>query len=229
MRRADRLFKIVNFLRGRSRAITARRIAEEFEICDRTVYRDIRDLIDSGVPIYGEAGVGYMIDKSYSIPPLIFDVEEIEALVLGASIVSSWTDKEFGKIANRALDKIKNVLPQELKAELESTAIISLPSRAKLPWTVSFSEIRKSIRQKIKLKIEYEREDGEKSVRTIRPLALVFFSPVWLLTGWCEIREDFRSFRLDRISDLKILPYKFKNEKGKTLQDYIRIQKGTQK
>ena len=203
-------------------AVTARRIAEEFDICQRTVYRDISDLMDSGVPIYGEAGVGYVIDRSYSIPPITFDVEEIEALVLGASIVSSWTDKEFGKIAKRALDKIKNVLPESLKDELESTALASYPSQSKVPWTVSFSEIRKSIRQRVKLKIKYEREDSQNSERVIRPLALVFFSPVWLILGWCEERNDFRNFRLDRISDLLTLDDKFKSEKGKTLKDYIK-------
>lgn len=202
--------------------VTARRIAEEFEVCERTVYRDISDLMDSGVPIYGEAGVGYVIDRSYSISPIIFDVEEIEALVLGASIVSSWTDKEFAKIANRALDKIKNVLPESLKEELESTALSSYPSQAKIPWTVSFSDVRKAIRQKIKLKIKYQREDGQKSERITRPLALVFFSPVWLLLGWCEERKDFRNFRLDRISNIKTVPGRFKHEKGKTLRDYIK-------
>jgi len=221
MRRADRLFKIVNFLRSRRRAVTAHRIAEEFEICERTVYRDIRDLMDSGVPIYGETGVGYIIDQQYSIPPLTFDVEEIEALVLGAAIVKSWTDEEFGKIANRALDKIKNVLPDTLKEELEATALTSFPSQSKIPWTVSFSEIRKSIRKKNKLKIQYQREDGKKSNRTIRPLSLVFFSPIWLLLGWCESRKDFRNFRLDRISQLKTLSDTFEDEDGKTLRDYL--------
>ncbi|VAX37889.1 Transcriptional regulator, DeoR family [hydrothermal vent metagenome] len=222
MRRADRLFKIVNFLRSRRRAVTAYRIAEEFEVCERTIYRDISDLMNSSVPIYGEAGVGYIIDEQYSVPPLIFDVEEIEALVLGASIVSSWTDKEFSKIANRALDKIKNVLPEPLKEEFEATALTSYPSQTKIPWTVSFSAIRKAIRKKLKLKIKYQREDGQKSQRIIRPLALVFFSPVWLLLGWCEQRNDFRNFRLDRISQLKNLQHQFEHEKGKSLQDYLK-------
>ena len=222
MRRADRLFKIVNFLRGHRRAVTARRMAEEFEICERTVYRDIHDLMDSGVPIYGEAGVGYIIDRKYFIPPLTFDVEEIEALVLGASIVRSWTDKEFGKIANRALDKIKSALPETLKEEFEATSISSYPSKSKIPWTVSFSGIRRAVRQRTKLKIKYKREDGQASRRIIRPLALVFFSPVWLLLGWCEQRNDFRNFRLDRISTLKILSDKFEDEKGKTLREYMK-------
>ena len=112
MRRADRLIKIVHYLRRMRQAVTARQIADHFEVCQRTVYRDIQDLMNSGVPIYGEAGVGYLIDKKYHLPPVMFDFDELEAIALGINMVRTWTDEKFSKIAESALEKIQAVLPE---------------------------------------------------------------------------------------------------------------------
>ena len=112
MRRADRLIKIVHYLRRMRQAVTARQIADHFEICQRTVYRDIQDLMNSGVPIYGEAGVGYIIDKNYHLPPVMFDFDELDAIALGINMVRSWTDDQFSAVAERALEKIQAVLPE---------------------------------------------------------------------------------------------------------------------
>jgi predicted DNA-binding transcriptional regulator YafY len=220
MRRADRLFQIVNFLKSRRRAVTAKRIAQEFEICERTVYRDLKDLSNSGVPIFGEAGVGYLMDRSYHLPPLTFDIEEIEALVLGASIVASWTDKEFAKSAKRVIDKVKNALPENLKEKLEETALFSPPSSAKEHIKINFSEVRRAIRNKYRIKITYNSIAEQKTQRIIRPLALIFFGPTWLLVGWCELRNDFRNFRMDRILKNVILE-QFEDQKGQQLKDYL--------
>ena len=221
MRRADRLIKLVHFLRRRHRAVTAKQIAEEFGICTRTVYRDIQDLMDSGAPISGEAGVGYMIDKKYYLPPVTFDADELEAIGLGISMVRQWTDEKFAAKANDAFDKIQAILPTELQGELQQITTYSIPSRPALPWTVSFSDLREYIRTRRKIHIEYSDEKQNLTSRTIRPLALIFFSPVWLLASWCEKRKDFRHFRLDRIHSLQPSEDFFADEHDKNLEAYM--------
>ncbi len=220
MRRADRLFKIVHFLRGRRRAVTAKRIAEEFEVCTRTIYRDIQDLVYSGVPIHGEAGVGYIIDKQYYLPPITFDADELEAISLGISMVRQWTDKKFAEKADNAFEKILAVLPADIQGELQQLTTYSGPVDNVPPWTVSFSGLRECVRDQRKILITYKDELEHCTSRTVRPLALVFFSPVWLLAGWCEKRNDFRNFRLDRIQDMKISEDIFPNEVDKSLSAY---------
>lgn len=221
MRRADRLIQIIHYLRRLRHAVTARRIAEEFEICQRTVYRDIQDLMNSGVPIYGEAGVGYVIDKKYHLPPVMFDPDELEAIALGISMVRNWTDDHFAEKANSAFKKVQAVLPENLLHEMQQVATYSEESRAKIPWQVDFTAIRESIRAKQQISFTYNSLAEKTSKRKVRPLALVFFGPVWLLLAWCESRKDFRNFRLDRMSELKITKQTFKPEKSKSLAAYL--------
>ncbi|WP_262689688.1 helix-turn-helix transcriptional regulator [Kordiimonas aestuarii] len=199
MRRADRLFQIVSYLQGRRIAITAQDIAEEFDISVRTVYRDIQDLITTGVPISGEAGVGYILDKSYYLPPMSFDVNELETLMLGAAMVSSWTDAHMAASAKSLILKIKNVLTTQDREAFSGVALFAPPSRAKLPWNIDFSFLRQAVRQKEKLALDYADEEGRTTQRIVRPLSLVFIGPVWMMLGWCEMRQDFRHFRLDRM------------------------------
>lgn len=221
MRRADRLIKIVHYLRRMRRAVTAQKIADDFDICQRTVYRDIQDLMNSGVPIFGEAGVGYIIDKKYHLPPVMFDPDELEAIALGINMVKNWTDAKFAEKANSALEKIQAVLPETLLGDMEQLATHSMQSSAKIPWEVSFSDIRECIRSKQKISFSYTDIKDKHSKRTVRPLALVFIGPVWLVVSWCEKRKDFRNFRLDRMQDLKLPGTPFKDEKDKTLQAYL--------
>lgn len=221
MRRADRLIRIVHYLRRMRYAVTAGKIAEDFGICQRTVYRDIQDLMNSGVPIHGEAGVGYVIDKKYHLPPVMFDPDELEAIALGINMVNNWTDDRFAAKANSALEKIHAVLPESLLHDVEQLATHSVSSRAKIPWEVSFSDIRECIRKKRKITFSYTDENGRKSQRMVRPLALVFFGPVWLVVSWCETRKAFRNFRLDRMKDLLIPGDTFREEKDKSLQAYL--------
>ena len=221
MRRADRLIKIVHYLRRMRRAVTARQIAEHFEVCQRTVYRDIQDLMNSGVPIVGEAGVGYLIDKKYHLPPVMFDFDELEAIALGINMVRTWTDEKFSKVAENALEKIQAVLSEPLLNEMQQLTTYSAESGDKIPWEVSFSDIRECIRSRRKIKFHYTDLNDKTSDRTIRPLSLVFFGPVWLVLGWCETREDFRNFRLDRMAELAIPGTTFKDEKDKTIKAYV--------
>ncbi len=228
-RKSDRLFRIVTMLQGRRTALTAARIAEELEVSARTVYRDIQDLMLSGVPIAGEAGTGYMMDRRYHLPPIMFDDEEIECLALGMAMVGSWTDAKTAGVARRTLAKLRATMGTARREALASVALFALPSAARPPWTIDFSEIRRCIRERFPVAIDYADEAGARTERTVRPLALAFFGPVWVLTGWCELREDFRNFRLDRIESLTVLDARFADEPGKTLRDFLKTVPGNDK
>lgn len=221
MRKSDRLNEIVHYLRRMRHAVTAEVLAVHFEVSVRTLYRDIQDLQDSGVPILGEAGVGYVIDKRYHLPPIMFDADEVEAIALGISLVRNWTDEQFAEKAQSAYNKIQATLSPEMLQELAQITTFSQPSHYKIPWEVNFTEIRECIRRKQKVSIQYRDLDDAKTTRTIRPLALTSFSPVWLLTGWCELRASFRNFRIDRISEFTLLEERFKDEKGKNFAAYL--------
>lgn len=216
-------------LQGRRMALTAARIAEHLEVSTRTVYRDIQDLMLSGVPIVGEAGTGYMLDRRYHLPPIMFDDEEIECLVLGMAMVGSWTDTNTAGVARRTLAKLRGTMGETQRETLESVALFSLPSANKPPWTIDFSEIRRCIRERFAVRITYGDEAGAQTERVVRPLALAFFGPVWVMTGWCELREDFRNFRLDRIGALTAVDAQFRDEPGKTLRDYLKTMRDVDK
>jgi len=227
MRRADRLIKITHFLRQRRRAVTANQIAEAFNICKRTVYRDIQSLMDTGAPIMGEAGVGYTIDKRYYLPPITFDADELEAIGLGISMVRQWTDDQFADKAVSAFEKIQAALPASLQGELEQITTFAVPNRPKLPWSVNFSDLRENIRRRQKIHVNYSDENKNQTSRTLRPLALMFFNPVWLLAAWCEKRQDFRNFRIDRIQKLSIKDEIFEDDLTKNLAAYLSKVKGS--
>lgn len=220
MRRADRLFRLLLELR-RGRVVTARRLAERLEVSERTIYRLVSDLSSAGVPIEGEAGVGYRL-RDFDLPPLMFEREEIEAMVLGARMVESWGDGELAGAAGRALAKIEAVLPRDRSHLVEETRLY-VPTHGERPVErLPLSALRAAVRDRAKLWIHYRDEKGSETRRVLRPLALAFYSPVWLLVAWCELREDFRSFRLDRIDEMRVLEHRFLDEAGKTLQDYFR-------
>ncbi|HEU5047457.1 MAG TPA: YafY family protein [Rickettsiales bacterium] len=225
MRRADRLFRIVEYLKARRQVVTAEKLAEVLEVSTRTIYRDIADLGASGVPILGEAGIGYILHRDHVVKPLMFGLEELDALMLGAQMVKSWGDKELARSASQAIDKLKSVLPENLQQEISNSFLFSMASKAKLQINVDFTALRRAIRTRNKLYFSYENEEGKVSQRCVRPLCLVFFSPAWLLLAWCEKRNDFRNFRLDRIRELTVMGELFKEEIGKRLYDYCQ-QKG---
>lgn len=225
MRRADRLFQIVQILRRR-RLTTARHLAESLEISERTVYRDIRDLAASGVPIEGEAGVGYRL-RGFDLPPLMFNREEVEALVLGARIVQSWTDPELARAASEALSKIEAALPRDRSHLVDGTPLFAPNDHWRVEIAVDLPTLRQAIRDSRKVRFRYIDAGGTPSERTVRPLGLSFYGPVWILAAWCELRRDFRAFRVDRIQDLEVLPGSFPPEPGRTLQDFIAAMNAT--
>ena len=205
MRRADRVFEIIQLLRRRKLA-RARDLADALEVTERTIYRDVRDLMASGVPIEGEAGVGYILREGYDLPPLMFNEQEIEALVLGVRIVESWADPKLAEAA----------------ANVAETALLAPADHFVEPVEVDPSELRRAVRGRLKVHFAYRDAEGKATARNVRPLALAFYGPVWLLASWCELRHDFRSFRLDRMSGLEVLGETFRPEPGKTIQDFLR-------
>ena len=221
MRRADRLFEIIQLMRRKS-PVTARDLSEALKVSERTIYRDIQDLIASGVPIDGEAGVGYVLRAGFDLPPLMFKEQEIEALVLGARIVESWADAELAEAATNAIAKIEAVIPDRLRGYMANTALLAPPHNYMEPIRFDLAELRKALRSQLKVHFRYRDYLARETVRTVRPLSLAYFGPVWLLAAWCELRDDFRTFRLDRIDDFKILNERFRSEPGKTLHDFLK-------
>jgi predicted DNA-binding transcriptional regulator YafY len=223
MRRADRLFQIVLLL-DRRRAVTAREIAEALSISERTVYRDIADLSRSGVPISGEAGVGYMLRSGYRLPPLMFDPEELQALALGSRMVKGWADEALGRAAERALLRIEAVLPKQLKEQPGRDAFLVPDFHVPQKMVAPLGTLRQCIAASKKAKLSYTRVDGEASSRTIWPLGLVFWGETWTLAAWCELRGDFRTFRPDRMQGVAVLGDNF--EGNGMLQKYMNLYSG---
>ena len=221
MRRADRLFQIVQHLR-RGRVATAARLAEALQVSDRTIYRAIRDLSLSGVPIQGEAGVGYALPRGFDIPPLMFTEEEIEALVLGARIVQSWGDPDLARAADGALAKVEGVLPARLKDRVPDAALFAPDFHIRAELRSALGVLRQAIRDRRKVRFAYRDRGGAASDRTVRPLGLFYWGSVWSLGSWCETRRDFRNFRLDRMAGLARLEDTFQPKPGETLADFFR-------
>ena len=222
MRRADRLFQIIQLLRRRRRAVTAASLAEQLEVSERTIYRDVRDLVASGTPIEGAAGVGYSLRRSYDLPPLMFDAEEIEALVLGARVVAAFGDERLARSAASALSKVETVLPQGLRPRLSQSALFAPRTGAGRAISETLLAVRGALGSHRKLCVRYRRADGQESRRVLRPLGAFFWGSSWTLAAWCELREGFRNFRLDRMIEVEALTDTFEEEAGKTLRDYLR-------
>ncbi|MET3661580.1 helix-turn-helix transcriptional regulator [Aquamicrobium ahrensii] len=221
MRRADRLFQIVQHLRG-GRLVTAHKLATWLEVSERTIYRDIADLQSTGVPIDGEAGVGYLMREGFDLPPLMFTRDEIVALVAGARMVRAFGGAAMARAADEALVKIGAVLPQAERDRIARTEIHT-PL-----WVVSDAArealdiIERAVEKRQVLTVDYCDEAGRTTARDIRPLGLWFWGKVWTLIAWCEMRNDFRAFRIDRITSLVGTERGFRPEPGKQLADFYR-------
>lgn len=218
MRRADRLFQIVQFLRSR-RLTTAQWLAERLQVSVRTIYRDIQDLSLSGVPLEGEAGVGYVLRQPMDLPPLMLEREEIEALLIGARMLNAWADPQLQRAAESALAKIHGVLPNSLRDEFNRNQLFA-PEVNSYPvhW---LAQLRQAIRQRRKLQLGYRDQNDQASQRLIWPLGLFFWGQTWTLCSWCELRNDFRNFRIDRVQSLNDTEEHFETTAGQRLEDYL--------
>lgn len=205
MRRADRLFQIIQILRGARRPVTAAQLSEELETTTRTIYRDIADLVAQRTPIRGEAGVGYVLEPGYDMPPLMLSPREIEAAVLGAQWVIDRGDPALALGARDLLAKIRDVVPGHLRPIVLQAAVIAPNLIAPEPDLLDLERIRQSAYAGTKLKIRYRDKDGRSSERVVWPLSIAYFQTARLLVAWCELREGFRHFRTDRIEALAFL------------------------
>lgn len=221
MRRADRLFQIVQLIRGR-RLTTAAFLAQRLEVSERTVYRDVADLQRQGVPLEGEAGVGYRLGAGFDLPPLMFTQDEAAALVASARLAQSWTDEAMARDVDAALGKILSVLPPAARASAEGLAlyapalVIDSRTRSRL------RTLREAVQSRHKLRMDYRDVTGSPSRRVVRPLGCFYWGKVWTFSAWCELRDDFRGFRIDRINEIEVLPERFRDEPGKTLAEMLR-------
>lgn len=202
MRRADRLFQIVLLQRER-RVATAGVLAEALGVSRRTIYRDIADLVASGVPVRGEAGVGYALEGGYELPPLTFNHLEIEALMFGARMVGSWGDRELQDAARSAMAKVRAALPPTLKPALTSTALFA-PAFHQPPLPAHLTDVRGAIAKCLPVSFTYTDARGVRAGRTVEPVGIYFWGQHWSVGAWCRLREAWRGFRLDRMEDVLI-------------------------
>jgi predicted DNA-binding transcriptional regulator YafY len=221
MRRAERLFRIVQHLRRR-RLTTAAQLARRLEVSERTIYRDIADLIGSGVPIEGEAGVGYLMGDDIDLPPIVLETSEIQALVLGMRMVGSWGDAELRAAAASVLDKVEAVLPPAKRPWIESTALYAISFSMDATTRARLGELRTAIDARRALRIAYADAEGRATSREVCPLGLWFWGRTWTLGAWCELRCDHRNFRVDRIAELCDAGRDFEAVEPRTLEAYVR-------
>ena len=224
MRRADRLFQLVQLIRGR-RLITAAYLAERLAVTPRTIYRDVADLQHQGVPIEGEAGVGYRLGSGFDLPPLVFTEDEAKALVAAVRVAQIVLDAGLAAGAEAALSKILSVLPAAARAAAESQAVyapLNVMTGLDAPTRQRLQDLREAVQAQRKVQVTYQDPQNKTSQRTLRPLGCFYWGKVWTLAAWCEARRDFRSFRVDRIQSCEVLEVGFKQEAGKTLADFLR-------
>jgi predicted DNA-binding transcriptional regulator YafY len=222
MRRADRLFLIIHALRGRRTALPARRLAESLQVSLRTVYRDVADLQRSGVAIEGEPGIGYLLRQGADVPPLMFSVEELEALVVGTRFVGAFGGKRLAVAARAALLKIQAVLPEPLRQRTRRTRIYAPELADRIEATDVLDRLRAAIEARRVLRVTYRDKDQRASAREIEPLCLSFWGDTWTLGAWCRLRAGLRSFRADRLTTFTDTGEPFTERPGRDLAAYLR-------
>lgn len=224
MRRADRLFQIVQLIRGR-RLTTAGFLAQRLEVSERTVYRDVADLQHQGVPIEGEAGVGYRLGSGFDLPPLMFTHDEARALVASVRMAQVWQDPALARASQVALGKIMSVLPVAARVAAQSMAVYAPPFGPEPAVQATLQTLREAAQAHRKLRLQYSDSQDQPSERTVRPLGCFYWGKVWTLVAWCEARQAFRSFRIDRMANVQAVQGAggaFCDEPGKTLADFLR-------
>jgi predicted DNA-binding transcriptional regulator YafY len=212
MGRSSRLFEIIQILRHSAGAVSARQLAQSLEVSQRTIYRDMVALQAMRTPVEGEAGVGYVLREGFDLPPLMFTAEEVEAIAVGLSLIARTGDADLVKAAEQVSWKIADILPCGGEARIEGSPLHVSRWHAIPPATVEYRMIRRSIREERKLRLSYCDAYAHDSDRTVRPLALVYYIENAILAAWCELRGDFRHFRLDRISSCAALEGRFAGE-----------------
>jgi len=227
MRRSDRLFQIIQILRRSKRPVTASRLAEELEVSLRTVYRDVADLMAQRVPIRGEAGLGYVLDRHYDMPPLMLTPDELEAAVLGAQWVAERGDPALARASRDLIAKIATVVPEQLRPFVAEPTVGAPPPLTSPASTggLDFAQLREWIRAGRKLRMRYRDERGRVSERTVWPVLIGYADTVRLLAAWCEERQAFRHFRTDRIIEASFLDERHGQRRGELVARWKRYMK----
>lgn len=220
MRRAERLLQLIQILRRHRRPVTGDTIARELEVSLRTVYRDIAALIADRVPIRGEAGIGYVLGEGFDLPPLMFTPDELEAVMLGLRWVARRGDTDLSRAAQDSVAKIGTVLPENLKPFLFDAALLVPPHFQLAIDRVDVAKLRTAIREGRKVALNYRSEDGRETARIIWPIAVAYFDAQRLIIAWCELRNDYRSFRTDRMISIEVLPEKYQGRRKALLKKW---------
>ncbi len=226
MKRATRLIQIIQILRRQRGPVTADAIAEELEVTPRTVYRDMAALQANRVPVVGEAGIGYVLQAGYDLPPLMFTSRELEALMLGARLVETRGDADLVRGAEEAIAKISTVIPDEMRPILLESTLFAPNYAERKSEIVDVVVIRDCIRRQFKMHIAYEDEKGAASERTIWPIGIGYMEAVRLVLAWCELRQDFRHFRTDRISKLDVLDVRYAERRAVLIKKWREKEQG---
>lgn len=209
MRRADRLLRLIQILRRHRRPVIGDVMARELEVSLRTIYRDIADLVTDGVPIRGEAGVGYVLGEGYDLPPLMFTIDELESVMLGLRWVARQGDPDLARAAQDSVAKIGAVIPEKSRPFLFDAGLLVSSFGSNMPERIDVAGLRAAIRDGRKVSIAYQAEDGARTQRIIWPIAVSYLDARRLIIAWCEMREDFRSFRTDRMLAMESLQQKY--------------------
>ncbi|MBM3069658.1 YafY family transcriptional regulator [Enterobacter sp. RHBSTW-00994] len=220
-RRADRLFQIVQILRGR-RLTTAAHLADRLNVSERTVYRDIRDLSLSGVPVEGEAGSGYRLMSGFDLPPLMLTNRESEALIVAIRLLKTWGGESLSRELESAQEKVLAILPEESRRKAEQTRLFAPDMGTQLHSKSNFDVIHQAIASQQVLALHYRDESGQLSWRDVQPLGMFFWGEHWLLVAWCERRDDYRCFRLDRCLNIAVTDRRFSESTERSLADFLR-------
>lgn len=225
MARSERLLELIQALRRHRRPVSGQALADDLGVSLRTIYRDIQTLIGQGARIDGEAGLGFLLRPGFVLPPLMFSDEELEALVLGLRWVSQRTDASFEHAAMNALAKIAAVLPDDLRNNVEGIGLVAFPSRDADERRVDLTPIRGAIRSEQMVVLDYADVTGQHTRRTVWPIALAFFERSRVLAAWCELRRDFRHFRIDRIIALHETGKRYPQRRRALMKQWREIEK----
>lgn len=224
MSRAERLLDLIQTLRRHRRPVSGAQLADELDVSLRTIYRDVQTLIAQGAPIDGEAGIGYLLRPGFTLPPLMFSPDEIEALVLGSGMVARAADPALAKAARNALAKITAVLPAGRKDQAGAPGILAGPIKQAVVDHVDLAPVRGAIRDEQKIWITYQDKDGIPTERTIWPIAVTFCARVRLLAAWCELRESYRHFRTDRIAGVAEVGEKYPRRRHDLIREWRELE-----
>ncbi len=220
MRRTERLFQIIQILRSARSPITGQEIADELEISIATLYRDMAELHAQRIPIRGEAGVGYVLDDGYDMPPLMLTPDELEAAALGAAWVAQEADPSLARAARDLISKLSSAIPKELRPIVLDASSKAIQTRARVSERFDSALLRHAIRERYRLQLIYTDRDGNRSDRIVWPLLIAFLDRTRYLVAWCETKEDYRHFKTERVRELKVLAKKYPGRRAALLKGW---------